>query len=270
MTFALKGKKVSTLLFDLDQTLIIDEAATVNALRATASLAGNYHAVNIIALAAAARSYADQLWQEARTSKYSQSIGISSCEALWCRFEGGGAETKTLRYWVPKYRRQVWSLALAEQGIQDADLADKLSEHFCIERRLRQVTYDDAIPALELLKEKFVFGLVTNGASCLQREKFMNSGLADRFQSVSVSAELGIGKPDVRIFEHALAELGVVAQEAVMIGDNLTRDVAGAIATGMEAIWINRHGQTSYNSQLKFLEIDSLAALPTLLLNLDQ
>jgi len=270
VTVALKGKVVSGLLFDLDETLIADEAATVAALEATASFAGSCHTVNIAALAAAVRSSADQLWQEVQTSTYCQSIGISSCEALWCRFEGGGAETRVLRHWAPKYRRQAWSLALAEQDIRNISLAEELAERFCVERRSRQATFEDVAPALDFLKGRFALGLITNGASCLQREKLMDSGLADRFQSVTVSAELGIGKPDVRIFEHALTELGVAAHEAVMIGDNLTRDVAGALASGIKAIWINRHGQTSPDSQVEFLEVDSLAALPTLMLDQDQ
>lgn len=51
-----------------------------------------------------------------------------------------------------------------------------------------------------------------------------------------------IGKPGPFLFEQALAELGVEPSEAVMIGDNLRTDVAGARAVGMASVWINRWG----------------------------
>lgn len=268
MTIAIRGSEVSTLLFDLDQTLVVDEAATVAAFAATAALARkSYQEVDSISLATDARSYADVLWQGSQTIRYCQLVGIGAYEALWCRFEGTGVETSLLRQWAPKYRQQIWSLALVDQGVHDVILEKRLAEHFYIERRLRQKTFEDAAPALKSLEERFAFGLVTNGASCLQREKLLSSGLADRFQSVTVSAELGIGKPDIRIFEHSLMKLGIAAHEAIMIGDNLTGDVAGAVAAGMQAIWINRSKQTVFSDQTSFPKIDSLAALPMLLLS---
>jgi putative hydrolase of the HAD superfamily len=140
-----------------------------------------------------------------------------------------------------------------------------LAQRFFIERRTRQVTFEDVVPVLDAVKERFTIGVITNGASCLQRQKLLDTGLADRFHSVSVSGELGIGKPDVRIFEHALSQLGATAQEAVMIGDNLTRDIAGAVAAGMKAVWINRHRQMRPDTQIEFHEVESLLALPALL-----
>ena len=45
---------------------------------------------------------------------------------------------------------------------------------------------------------------MTNGASCWQREKLEASGLADRFDAVVVSGELGTAKPDPAVYAHAL------------------------------------------------------------------
>jgi len=44
-------------------------------------------------------------------------------------------------------------------------------------------------------------------------------------------------KPHPRIFQHALAVMGLSPQEAAMVGDSLRADVAGAKALGMTAIW---------------------------------
>ena len=103
--------------------------------------------------------------------------------------------------------------------------------------------------------------VVTNGAACLQREKLAASGLADRFGAVVVSGEVGVGKPDAAVFRVALERLG--ADEAVMIGDSLDRDIDGALAAGLGAVWINRFGTRGGRDGVP--EIASLAELPALL-----
>jgi putative hydrolase of the HAD superfamily len=59
-----------------------------------------------------------------------------------------------------------------------------------------------------------------------------------------VEGEFGLGKPDQAVFRHALAALGCRPDEAWMIGDSLTFDIAPAVALGMYAIWVNRSGAT--------------------------
>ena len=50
---------------------------------------------------------------------------------------------------------------------------------------------------------------------------------------VVVSGDLGVGKPDASVFRHALSLLGAPAGAAVMVGDNLDRDIEGARAAGL-------------------------------------
>ena len=65
------------------------------------------------------------------------------------------------------------------------------------------------------------------------RELFAEIGLLDRLDAVALSAEVGKRKPHPAIFEAALAQVGVEAGEALMVGDRLREDVAGAQALGM-------------------------------------
>ena len=139
-----------------------------------------------------------------RTHPYCRRVGISSWEGLWCRFEG--EELDGLRRWAPEYRREAWRRALADQGVDDRALAEELGERFGIERRARHEVFAD-VPAA-LAAAGVPLALVTNGASCLQREKLAGSGLADRFDAVVVSGDLGVGKPDASVFRHALSLLG--------------------------------------------------------------
>ena len=61
-------------------------------------------------------------------------------------------------------------------------------------------------------------------------------GIAKHFQAVVLPAETRTCKPDPRFFRHALAKLGVAAAEAVFLGDDLERDLAGARAVGMHTV----------------------------------
>jgi putative hydrolase of the HAD superfamily len=84
--------------------------------------------------------------------------------------------------------------------------------------------------------------LLTNGAPEVQREKTVRPGLESFFHPTVVSGEVGFGKPDRRIFEYALDRTKTVPEEALMIGDNPVRDIAGARECGMGTVWVNYPG----------------------------
>jgi putative hydrolase of the HAD superfamily len=180
---------------------------------------------------------------------------------LWCRFEGDEPDARSLRAWSPTYRREAWRLALADQGVDDAELAEALGKRFGAERRARHEVFEDARAALGELSGSHALALVTNGASCLQREKLAASGLADFFDAVVVSAELGVGKPDASVFRHALSQLGFDAKRAVMVGDSLSRDVDGALSAGLGAVWVNRFGCSRPADRPDLIEVATLRDL---------
>jgi putative hydrolase of the HAD superfamily len=256
---------MDVLLFDLDDTLVVEEPAAVAAFEAAALMAATRHAVDVAALAIAARSRARELWRAAPTYPYCLRVGISASEGLWCRFEGDEPNTARLRTWSPSYRREAWRLALADQGVEDAPLAEELGERFGAERRARHHVFGDVASVLGDLSRSYALGLVTNGASCLQREKLAASGLGDHFAAVVVSADLGVGKPDARIFRRALSELNGDDGRAVMVGDSLARDVDGASAAGLEAVWVNRSGRAGPLDRPGVLEVSTLSDLPAAL-----
>jgi putative hydrolase of the HAD superfamily len=243
-------------LFDLDDTLIVEDAAAAATFRATAVAADGLDAGR---LAADARECARDLWRATPVHDYCLRVGISSSEGLWCRFEGEEPSTSWLRAWAPEYRRETWARALARQGVRDDALAEELGERFAAGRRTRHEVFADAEPVLAELSESHALALVTNGAACLQREKLAASGFAGYFPVVVVSADVGVGKPDAAVFRHALTELGCDAGRAVMVGDSYDRDIQGALAAGLGAVWLNRDGHTSPDPTA---EITTLAALP--------
>lgn len=88
------------------------------------------------------------------------------------------------------------------------------------------------------LVEKYPLTIISNGFKEVQYYKFAHSGLQDCFAHLLVSEEVGVNKPQPDIFERALALNGVTATEALMIGDSLTSDIAGAQSAGIDSLWV--------------------------------
>jgi 2-haloalkanoic acid dehalogenase type II len=145
-----------------------------------------------------------------------------------------------LHKWAPEYRREVWNQALCECGLCDPLLADRLSVIYPLERRARYKPFPDVVPALAELKRDFALGMVTNGPCDLQRHKIERAGLKDCFAAIVISREVGVMKPDPRIFAIALERLDVAPTEAIFVGDTPRTDIVGAHAAGMKAVWLNR------------------------------
>ncbi len=207
------------------------------------------------------RRHARSLWRASPTIAYCRAIGISSWEGLWARFLGGDPNLKILREWAPTYRREAWSRALAEYGVCDVPFAEQLAAGFQEERRARHIVFPDAEAALKDLRETRRLALVTNGAPDLQREKLRGANLAAYFDAIIISGEVGVGKPDPRIFALALDQLGVIPERTAMVGDSLVRDVMGAQQAGLRAIWINRSGDKCGEEVTPDAQIASLSEL---------
>jgi FMN phosphatase YigB (HAD superfamily) len=102
------------------------------------------------------------------------------------------------------------------------------------------VREDASIAALQQLRDAgWRVAIVTNGRTAQQRAKALRTGLAEMADAFCVSEELGVRKPDSRIFQEAARECGV-ALEGWMIGDSAEADVAGGAAVGLRTIWLAR------------------------------
>lgn len=100
------------------------------------------------------------------------------------------------------------------------------------------IPFRDVIPALAALKSRgLTLGVVTNGSVRIQTRKIDGLGIRPFLDCVLISESIGYRKPDRRIFDAALAELGIPAANAVFVGDNPVVDVSGAKQAGLHAIW---------------------------------
>jgi len=135
-------------------------------------------------------------------------------------------------------RRGVVARALRRLGHDRPALAAEIAAVYTRAREAAMALRPDAKGVLDVLRQHGVrLGLVTNGTGRDQRAKIDRFGLAPYFACVVIEGEFGVGKPDERVYRHALAQLGVPPAKAAMVGDNLEWDVAAPQRLGMRGVW---------------------------------
>lgn len=98
---------------------------------------------------------------------------------------------------------------------------------------------DGAAALLAAVRPHARIGIVTNNLLDEQRDKLQFCGLASLVDELVVSDDVGVSKPERRIFDIALERLGVRAEDAVMVGDSWANDIVGAASAGIRAVWFN-------------------------------
>ncbi len=134
-------------------------------------------------------------------------------------------------------------LPLEHYGIHDTDLADHLSEDYVYwsPRIVRLVP--GTMELLDYLKPKYHLHLITNGFQEVQHTKLSGSGIEPYFETLTVSEEVGVKKPNPEIFHYALRKANATAEESIVIGDEMAVDINGARAAGIDQIFFNPSGK---------------------------
>lgn len=104
--------------------------------------------------------------------------------------------------------------------------------------------------------------IITNGLKDVQRPRFHRSVIADCFEDIIISEEIGSAKPAAAIFDVAFARMGNPAKSDVLIiGDSLTSDIQGGCDYGIDTCWFNPAGHArSLDLDIRY-EIRRLAEL---------
>ena len=145
---------------------------------------------------------------------------------------------------------------LRQIGVDDDRLAARLTERYLHHRFADIVLYDDARPALEALRGRFVLGLLTNGNTYPER-----CGLPETFDFAVFGQDHGTKKPDPKLFRIALARAGCAPHHLLHVGDSLENDVGGANGVGARSVWLNRTGRANDTTLVPTHVITSLVAL---------
>ncbi|WP_076412214.1 pyrimidine 5'-nucleotidase [Shewanella sp. UCD-KL12] len=123
---------------------------------------------------------------------------------------------------------------------------------------------------IEALTGKVQMGIITNGFTELQTIRLERTGLLQSFSPVVISEEVGVAKPDVAIFEHALGHMNnPVREKVLMVGDNPHSDIQGGLNAGFDTCWLNSDGQAIPEGITPHYQVGSLSELQNLLLTVD-
>jgi putative hydrolase of the HAD superfamily len=136
----------------------------------------------------------------------------------------------------------MYALLCRKLGIdEDAEaIARRVYEEFGDPERWR--AYDDVMPAIERLEARgMLLGIISNWDSRLST-LIDGLGIAEKLDALVSSADVGLHKPDPRIFELACSRLGLEPEQCAHIGDHHYADVLGAETVGMSPVLIDRLG----------------------------
>lgn len=167
-------------------------------------------------------------------------------------------QNPTLGHDFSALRRMSLREALIPHGYDDEHIEGAYQEFYAARNEVE--CYDDALPALAKLAERFPLVSLTNGNADLER-----IGLSHFFQFSISSREFGMGKPAPEIFLAACDRLGVAPGDVLHVGDDPHLDVAGAQAAGMRSAWINRRGETYALAKEPDFHVQSLGELARML-----
>ena len=129
------------------------------------------------------------------------------------------------------------------------------------EARQQVEFYDDVLPCLQRLKQKYRLGSITNGNASIP-----HVGLDHLIEHSVSAADVMAAKPDREIYRHLAERFEVLPQEIVYVGDHPVYDVVGALEAGYHAVWVNREGVPwPHHSPAPEYEITDLHQLEALL-----
>lgn len=208
---------IEAVLLDLDDTLVAFDVVTESSWQAVIAWYCEGRAFDPQALHAAVRRVSDAYWSDPERHR----LGRLDMQAT---------------------RQRIVAEAFAGLGLDAAD-ACQVADRYGRVRLDRMYLLPGAVEALQTLRRRGArLALLTNGDGESQRWKTRRFGLEAHFDAILVEGELGFGKPDPRVFELALSRLGVAAEAACMVGDNLEWDIAGPQRLGIRGVWIDRKG----------------------------
>ncbi|PFS59504.1 2-haloalkanoic acid dehalogenase [Bacillus cereus] len=164
-----------------------------------------------------------------------------------------------------------------EYGISDKtivieSLFDEFAPKYRLPRKYIQDFWNENFPKcfsiaqntihfLNHIKKHFKVGIITNGSTQRQKAKIINTNLNNYFDTIIISEEVGLSKPDKRIFELALSKLNAQPENTLFVGDDLEKDIAGPQNANIKGVWFNPQKIKNTTQIQPYAEINTLDSL---------
>lgn len=173
---------------------------------------------------------------------------------LWSEFEKGLVSRETLMN--TRFQKLLDSLGIPGDGIQmNQDYLHNLG-------KCSYLVPDAETLCTKLHAMQYRIYILTNGIYAAQKSRIENSPIAKFISDSFVSEKIGYQKPKKEFFEAAFAQIpSFQPKNAIMVGDSLTSDIAGAKGVGIDTCWYNPKGKTASQRNIIDYEINSLMEL---------
>jgi YjjG family noncanonical pyrimidine nucleotidase len=171
---------------------------------------------------------------------------------LWDKYDRGVLHRDVIR--MERFHK-----ILLKHGVDDYEMSLKISDAYLTQSPKKKNLIDGCKVTLDYLLPKYGLVVVTNGFDEIQSTKLLSSGIAHYFKEVVTSARAGHKKPAKEIFEFALRQNNIEHHQAIMVGDNLLTDIAGARNASVDTVFFNP-SQIAHQSCADF-EISTLPQL---------
>lgn len=151
---------------------------------------------------------------------------------LWHLYDHGKISSEIIR-------KERFKQILEKFNAYEENLSANLSEDYLYNCPKKGNLMPHTIEALEYLSKQYSLSVITNGFEDIQRLKLESGNINSYFDHIITSQKAGHKKPAKEIFEFALKTHSIEAAHAVMIGDNLLTDIAGAKNASIDTIFYN-------------------------------
>lgn len=155
---------------------------------------------------------------------------------LWDLYEQG-------KIAQPELRHTRFRMIFSELGCNDFALCDEISDTYINISVRKPNLLPNAKSVLDYLFPKYPLHIITNGFMEVQDIKMTSGGIKQYFREIVTSQNSGFKKPEVGIFEYALALVGAKPHECIMIGDSFQSDIVGATKAGIDTVFFNPDGR---------------------------
>jgi len=130
-------------------------------------------------------------------------------------------------------------------GINDPGLATNFGDQYIERSPQRTHLFPNTHEVLRALASRYKMHIITNGFEEVQHIKLEKSDLTKYFDVVVTSEQVGVKKPDAKVFQFALDQAKASPQESLMIGDDYPVDIVGAVALGIDGVWFNPNNEAA-------------------------
>ena len=209
---------ITTLLFDLDGTLIHQHPSSLDVLFTIL----DEHLVPVMATALRdTQQFMFRYWTESEEMKQDKKMYGELTDEFWLHY----------------LKRKLWAAGLTE--LQTTDLAPVIQKELIKRYKPEVYIADDVRPTLKSLRRSgYKMGLVSNRPNPIEAE-VKNLGFESYFDFCFTSGEVKMAKPDPKIFEHALYLADSSPEITAYIGDNYYTDIVGAQNAGLYPVMID-------------------------------